>query len=165
MGFRAAIPTRLAARRVSVQQSRPAWQPNGFRCSDCGRLGPGFPVLAVRTPKRRSQIGLFVVFTTKYAGKLGACWCRWSADCTETRFAANAPAKTAPKRVFLPPGARAAPKPASRPRRVCYFIHESPMASCKGSGVLFLLGPCRSHRNVTFRDHGASAGWAQTSPL
>ena len=68
------------------------------------------------------------------------CACQ---NCTETRFSATG-------------GARTAPKPASRPRRVCHFIHESPVASCKGSGVLFLLGPFRSHRNVTFRDHAAS---------
>ena len=74
--------------------------------------------------------------------------CQWTRqNCTETRFSAT--------------GVRTAPKPASRPRRVCHFIHESPVAPCKGSGVLVLLGPCRSHRNVTFRDHGASAGWAR----
>ena len=88
-----------------MQQSRPAWQPDGFRCSDCGRSRFGFPVLAVRVPKRRGLIGLSVVFTTKYSGKLGVRRFRWSPDCTETRFAANAPARTAPKRVFLPPGA------------------------------------------------------------
>ena len=88
-----------------MQQSRPSWQPGGFRCSDCGRSGPGFPVLAVRVPKRRGQIAPSVVFTTKYSGKPGAHRCRWSPDCTETRFAANGPVKTAPKRVFLPPGA------------------------------------------------------------
>ena len=96
---------RMAGKRVSVQQSRPAWQPDGFRCSDCGRSRFGFPVLAVRAPKRRGLIGLSVVFTTKYSGKLGVRRFRWGPDCTETRFAANAPARTAPKRVFLPPGA------------------------------------------------------------
>ncbi len=96
---------RMAGKRVSVQQSRPAWQPDGFRCSDCGRSRFGFPVLAVRAPKRRGLIGLSVVFTTKFSGKLGVRRFRWGPDCTETRFAANAPARTAPKRVFLPPGA------------------------------------------------------------
>lgn len=64
----------------------------------------GFPVLAVRAPDRWGQIALSVVFTTNYAGKPSVRRGRWSADCTETRFAANGPAKTAPKPVFLPRG-------------------------------------------------------------
>ena len=108
---------RMAGKRVSVQQSRPTWQPDGFRCSDCGRSRFRFPVLAVRAPKRRGLIGLSVVFTTKYSGKPGARRFRWGPDCTETRFAANAPARTAPKRVFLPPGAsRLHRNPPSRHR-------------------------------------------------
>ena len=109
---------RTAAKRVSVQQSRPAWQPDGFRCSDCGRSGPGFPVLAVRVPKRRGQIALSVVFTTKYAGKPSARRGRWGVGCTETRFAANGPAITAPKRVFLPLGVPA--------------LHRNPFSRRKG---------------------------------
>ena len=109
---------RMVGKRVSVQQSRPSWQPGGFRCSDCGRSGPGFPVLAVRVPKWRGSIGLFVVFTTKYSGKLSVRRFRWGPDCTETRFAANGPVKTAPKRVFLPPGASGLHRnPPSRHRR------------------------------------------------
>ena len=34
MGFGAATASHLAGKRVSVQQSRPAWQPDGFRCSN-----------------------------------------------------------------------------------------------------------------------------------
>ena len=107
VNFGIVIACHLAAKRVSVQQSRLPWQPDEFRCSDCGRLEPKFPVLAVRASKRWSSTDLSVVFTTEYAGKPGARRGRWSADCTETRFAANAPAKTAPKHVFLPPGAPA----------------------------------------------------------
>lgn len=47
VNFGIVIACHLAARRVSVQQSRPTWQPDEFRCSDCGQLEPKFPVLAV----------------------------------------------------------------------------------------------------------------------
>ena len=140
---------RTAAKRVSVQQSRPSWQPDGFRCSDCGRSRPGFPVLAVRVSKRRGQIALSVVFTTKCAGKPSVRRCRWSLDCTETRFAANAPAKTAPKRVFLPLGAPA--------------LHQNPPRALGGCATSYTKVPWLHARGPAFYSSWDPAGAIGTS--